>query len=100
MYLQTRRGSTEYRHTTGQKRARGLRSEYLPRRFEHTYSDPDDEMFKKSEIDYEIATEESSKIYSTKLTRRTPSYHEMKQRKKLGIQFPNQVSIFNGILQN
>ena len=95
MYLQTRRGNTEYKQTTGQKRTRGLRSEYLPCRSDHAHSDQDDEVFKKSEIDYEIDTEKPSKIYHVKLTRRTPSYHEMKQRKKLGIQFPNQVSILN-----
>ena len=98
MYLQTRRGSTEYRQTAGQKRARGLRSEYLPCRCDHTHSGQDDEVLQKSEIDYEMATEEPSKLYPTKLTRQTPSYHEMKQRKKLGIQFPNQVSILNGVL--
>ena len=62
MYLQTRRDNTEYRQTTGQKRARGLRTEYLSWRCDHNHCDLDNEVFNKSEIDYIIAAEKPSRV--------------------------------------
>ena len=57
MYLQTRRklGNTEYRNTTGQKRARGLRTEYLPHKSTPTHSDEDDEVFERRGVRITIA---------------------------------------------
>jgi catalase len=99
MYLQTRRkqGNTEYRETTGQKRAR--RNEYLPHRCNHTHSDEDEEVLEKSENNYSVAVQEPFKIFERAHTRQTSSYYrksaKMRQRTKLAT---NLVSNINGRL--
>ena len=96
MYLHTRRDKKEYRQTTGHKRARGLRTEFLPCRCNHNHSDLDNEVLQNSEIDYSIAAEEPSKVFDKGLTKRTSSHNgqsvQMKQRRKLEVQDSNLVN--------
>ena len=75
MYLQTRRkqGNTEYGNTTGQKRGKGLKAEYLPHRYNHTHSDEDDELFEKREDNYSVVAEEPFKPFDRGLTKHTSS---------------------------